>query len=106
MAGTYTKKGQILDSVQGAWVEFGTISLDAASIAAAAQGIETTAITGLKVGDIVMVSCEAPVTKLIVAGAKATATDELSIYLNNSYDATTAIDQGAKTFAVVIVHLT
>ena len=106
MAGTYTKTGQIGDSVQGGWIELGTISVNAASIAAAAQGIETTAITGLKVGDQVFLNARAMEAKAALVGGKATATDELSLYFNNMYDATTAVDLGALTLDVMIVHLT
>ena len=106
MTGTYTKTGQIGDSVQGGWIELGTISVNAASIAAAAQGIETTEITGLKVGDQVFLNARAMEAKAALVGGKATATDELSLYFNNMYDATTAVDLGALTLDVMIVHLT
>lgn len=105
MAGTYTKKGQVLDAVQGAWIEFGQITLDAASIAAAAQGIETTPVTGVKTGDSVYINVQAPVNRLVAAGAKVTAADEISVYFNNMYDATTAVDQTSKVIDVMIVHL-
>lgn len=99
-------KGQIRDGVKGAWVEFGTFTLDAASIAAAAQGIETVTITGAKVGDLIFLNEEAPVTKLQNSGGKVTATDTVSVYLNNTYDATTAVDQTSKTFNYILIHLT
>lgn len=105
MSGTYTKKGEIGDAVKGAWVEFGTISVDAASVAAAAQGIETTAITGVAVGDQVFVNARAMEARAALVGGKITATDVLSLYFNNMYDATTAVDLGALTVDVMIVHL-
>ncbi len=89
----------------GADFEYGTFTLDAASIAAAAQGIETVTITGAKVGHLVFVNCEAPVNRLVLAGAKITATDTLSVYLNNMYDATTAVDQTSKTFSYLLVKV-
>lgn len=98
-------KGAIRDGVGGGWVEFGTFTLDAASIAAAAQGIETVTITGAKTGDLVFVNQEAGVTMLAVSGAKVTAADTVSIYLNNMYDATTAVDQTSKTFSYLLIHL-
>lgn len=105
MTGTYTKTGQI-DGVKGGWIELGTIVLDAASIAAASQGIETTAITGVKVGDQVFLNARAMEAKAALVGGKVTATDVLSMYINNLYDATTAVDLGSLTFDVMIVHLT
>lgn len=106
MTGTFTKTGQINDAVQGAWIEFGTIAIDPASVAANAQGIETTAITGVKVGDMVFVNGRAMPTSATLAGGKVTATDVLSLYFNNTIDATTAVDIGAIVVDVMIVHLT
>lgn len=105
MTGTFTKKGQINDSVMGAWIEFGSISVDPASIAAAAQGIETCAITGVKTGDLVFVNGEALPTMGALVGAKVTANGTVSLYFNNMYDATTAVDIGAVVVDIVIVHL-
>lgn len=106
MAGTFTKTGQINDSVLGAWIEFGTISVDAASIAAAAQGIETTPVTGVKTGDMIFVNARAMEAKAALVGGKITAADEVSLYFNNMYDATTAVNLGVLTVDVMIVHLT
>ena len=38
-------------TVQGGWIEFGTFTLDPASINAASQGTETVTISGAKTGD-------------------------------------------------------
>lgn len=99
------KKGEIHDGVLGAWIEFGTFTLDPASIAAAAQGVETVTITGAKTGDQVFVNCQAAPAMAIIAGAKVTATDTVSVYLNNAYDATTAVDITSKTFDYILIHL-
>ncbi len=104
-ATSITKKGEIRDGVTGAWVEFGTFVLNAASIAAAAQGIETAAISGAKVGDIVMVNPRAMEAKAAVVGAKVTAANEVSVYINNMYDSSTAVDLGSLTFDYIIIHL-
>jgi hypothetical protein len=101
---TYTKKGEIVNGSKGGWVEYGIASLDAASIAAGAQGIETIPVPGAKIGDLVFVNCEAPVNRLAVVGASVTATDVVSVYLNNMYDATTAVDQTVKNIDLLIVH--
>ncbi len=100
----YTKTAEIGDAVKGAWVEFGTFTLDAASIAAAAQGAETVAITGLAAGDNVFINAQAAPAMAIIAGCKVTDTDELTVYINNAYDATTAVDMASLTFDVMIVH--
>jgi len=104
MTGTYTKKGE-LHGVQGGWIEFGTIAIDPASVAADAQGIETTAVTGVAAGDSVFVNAQALPKMISVVGAKVTATDVVSIYVNNMYDATTEVNIGAIVVDVIIVHL-
>lgn len=98
-------KGNAFDGIQGGRFEFGTFTLDAASIAAAAQGIETVTITGAKTGDLIFVNMEAGVTMLACTGAKVTSADTVSLYLNNMYDATTAVDQTSKTFSYLLIHL-
>lgn len=100
----YTKKGEIQHG-SGGWFESGTFTLDPASIAAAAQGAETVTITGLKTGDQAWINCQAAPAMAIIAGCKVTATDTLTVYLNNAYDATTALDITSKTFDILILHL-
>lgn len=100
-----TKLGEIRDSVRGAWIEFGTFTLDPASVAAASQGVETVAITGAKTGDLIFVNPEALENRVAVVGAKVTDTDEVSVYINNLYDATTAVDGGSKTYNYMLVHM-
>lgn len=100
----YTKKAE-QHNIQGAWMEFGTFTLDPASIAANAQGIETITITGVKVGDQSFVNPQAMATSMVCVGSKVTATDTLSVYLNNTIDATTAVDGAVKTWDVLIIHL-
>lgn len=101
----YTEKSRIVDSSFGGVVEFGTFTLDPASIAAAAKGTETVTIEGVKVGDIVFVNAQDLENRLVVTGAKVTAEDTVSVYLNNLYDATTAVNGGSLTYDVLIVHL-
>lgn len=102
-ATSVTSKGRI-DSGKGGWIEFGTFVLDAASIAAAAQGIETATISGAKVGDAVFLNARAMENRGAVVGGKITATNTLSVYINNEYDASTALDLGSLTFDWMIVH--
>lgn len=104
MAATAVTQKMRIDVGKGGWVEYGTFVLDAASIAAAAQGIETAAITGAKVGDGIFINCRAMEAKAAIVGAKVTAADEVSIYINNMYDATTAVDLGSLTFDYQLVH--
>ncbi len=78
-ATSVTEVGRIDDGVKGGRVKFYTFLLDPASINAAAQGTETVAVPGAKVGDLVFVNAEAIETKLQVAGAKVTADDVVTI---------------------------
>ena len=102
-ATSVTPKMRILEG-KGGWVEFGTFVLDAASIAAAAQGIEVATISGAKVGDGVQLNVRTMEAKAAVVGGAITATDTLSIYINNMYDATTAVNLGSLTFDYMIIH--
>ena len=105
MAGTYTKTGEILDSVKGGWIEMGIIVMDPASIAAAAQGTETTAVTGVLAGDQVFATARELPTMCALVGAKVTTTDVVTFYFNNMYDATTAKDITSLTYDVMIFHI-
>lgn len=104
MAATSVTQKMRIDDGKGGWVEYGTFVLDAASIAAAAQGIETAAITGVAVGDAVFLNARAMEDNAAVVGGKVTDTDEVSIYINNMFDATTAVDLGSLTFDYCVVH--
>lgn len=106
MAATSVTQKMRIDDGKGGWVEFGTFVLDAASIAAGGQGIETAAITGAKVGDGIFLNARAMEDDSAVVGAKVTDTDEVSIYINNMIDATTAVDLGSLTFDYMLVHYT
>lgn len=101
----YSKKAEMFNGVKGGFIEFGQISLDPASIAANAQGVETIAVPGAKTGDIVFVNVQALPASISMAGAKVTATDVVSIYFNNTIDSTTAVDIAAKTVDVMLIHL-
>lgn len=98
-----TKKASM--AMLGGIFEVWQCSIDPASIAAAAQGIETIAIPGARAGDPVFANPEAMETKINPAGAKVTANDVVSVYINNTYDATTAVDGAAKVWNVMILKL-
>lgn len=100
----YTKKSELHQSVQGAWLEFGTFTLDPASIAAASKGSEAVTIDGVAVGDMVIVQPEDLEVGVVVTGAKVTAEDTVTVYINNTYDASTAVNGGSKTYNIIIVH--
>lgn len=92
-------------NIEGGWIEFGTFTLDPASIAAAAQGVSTVTVTGAKVGDLIFVNPEALENRIAVVGAKVTDDDEVSVYINNMYDSTTAVDGASKTYSYMLVHM-
>lgn len=98
-----TRKATLHDAMKGGWLEFGEFTLDPASINDNAQGVETAAITGAKVGDIVFAWPEALALGLMPVGAKVTAADEVSVYINNESGG--AIDGGSKTWKYMLVHL-
>lgn len=104
MAATSVTQKMRIDDGKGGWIETGTFVLDAASIAAAAQGIETATITGAEIGDGVFLNARAMEANAAVVGGKITAADTLSIYINNMYDSTTAKNLGSLTFDYMIVH--
>ena len=75
----------------GAKMEVYSFSIDPGSIAAFAQEIETISVTGARAGDPCFVSLEAPPNALNTQGAKVTANDVVSFYLENN-QASTAVD--------------
>lgn len=99
----YTKKGE-QHNIQGGWWEIGIFTLDAASIAAASQGVETVTIEGIDVGDSSFINAQAPTNRIAIVGSKVTAQDTLTVYINNLYDATTAVNAAELTFDVMIFH--
>ena len=90
-------------SFQGAVIEIGTFTLDPASIADNSQGIETVTVAGAKVGDLVFINGEALPLGAIIAGAKVTATNTVSVYINNETGG--ALDIGSKTWDYLLVKL-
>lgn len=102
VATAITPKGT--SDFKGGSFEFGTFVLDAASIAAAEQGVETAAIT-CSVGDIVFVNARAMGTTLAIVGASVTDTNEVSIYINNTIDSTTAVNPASLTFDYLLIRL-
>lgn len=100
----YTKKAEIADAVKGAWVEFGTFTLNPASLAAATKVGVAVTVSGVKAGDSVFVNPQDLDYGIVVTGAKVTADNEVTVYINNTYDATTAVDGADKTYDILILH--
>ena len=104
MAGTaIVKKAE--QQMAGGLLQVWRCSINPASVAPAAQGIETVAIPGARAGDPCWANAEAIETQLLLQGAKVTADDVVSVYLNNGINATTAIDGGAITYTITIIKL-
>jgi len=101
MAGTAVTK-LVEQQMKGALFQLWKFSLDPASMAAAAQGIETVTIPGARAGDRVSATAEAPEASIITGGAKVTADDTVSVYLSNNITVTTAVDGGALVWILEI----
>lgn len=102
-----TRKAVNANGPQGGWTDFWQVSLNPTSIAAGARASFTIDVVGAKVGDLVFASPEGPLAaELSLAGAKVTAADVVTIYLDNNIDATTAIDDAATNFNIMVIHLT
>jgi len=97
-------KGQI--NGFGGTLEFWQFTLDPASIAAAAQGIETVAIPGARLGDPCIAQVEAGEASLVPTGAKVTGSNEVSVYITNNITVTTAFDGAALTWTLMIFKKT
>jgi hypothetical protein len=90
-------------NILGADVEVGILTLNPGSIAAASQGTVTGTITGAKQGDQIFMTPEGLDNHLAFAGAKITADDTVTVYLNNVIDATTAVDGASLTWDYLLV---
>ena len=84
------------DTVYG--IEFGTVAIDPASLAATTRAATTFTLTGAATTDIIIVNPPSDLNDdLIFAGAAVTAADTVSIYLYNPTAA--AINETSKTFS-------
>jgi hypothetical protein len=91
------------EHLSGGNVEYGTFTLDPASVGADAQGIETVTVAGAKTGDLVFVNGEALPLGIALAGAKVTAADTVSLYLNNTKG--TSTDVPSTLFSYILIHM-
>jgi hypothetical protein len=84
-----------LDTVYG--FDFGTVSINPASIAATTRGATTFTITNAKVGDVLVMNPPAGLNDdLVFAGCAITAADTATVYLYNPTAG--AIDDAAATW--------
>jgi hypothetical protein len=90
----------------GGRLEIWKFTLDPGSIAAAAQEVDTIAVSGAKAGDPCFVSFEAPDANVLAAGAKVTADDVVSVYIDNNITVTTAVDGASMTGYLSILKRT
>lgn len=95
-----TVKGTAYDGVRGAKLEFGTFTLDPASINAGVQAESTLAFAGVASGDLIFVNPVSLDTGLHVIGARVTAADVVGITLRN--ELTTAVNGGSITYQYLV----
>ena len=86
-------------------LDFGTASVDPASINATSRGSVTFTLTGAKTTDIIVVNPPADLNDdLIYCGAAISAADTVSIYLYNP--TASGINDTARTFSYVWIDMT
>ena len=91
------------DTVYG--IEFGTVAIDPASLAATTRAATTFTLTGAKTTDIIIVNPPSDLNDdLLFVGAAVTAADTVSIYLYNPTGS--AIDQASATFSYCWIDTT
>ena len=96
-------QGSTGDMVYG--LDFGTGTIDPASINATTRGSATFTLTGAKTTDMIIVNPPADLNDdLIFCGAAITAADTVSIYLYNPTGS--AINDTARTFSYVWIDMT
>jgi len=87
----------------GGKLEIWQSTVTTTGIAAATQEIETFAITGARTGDMCWATLEAPVVNLNMQGAKVTASDVVSVYLENNFGVTTALGTSAPVVNIFVL---
>ncbi len=86
-------------------LDFGTASVDPASINATTRGSVTFTLTGAKTTDIIIVNPPADLNDdLLFVGAAISAADTVSIYLYNPTGS--AINETSRTFSYVWIDMT
>jgi hypothetical protein len=86
-------------------IDFGTISLNPASIAATTRGTVTFTLTGAETTDIIVMNPPSGLNDdLLFVGASITAADTVTVYLYNPTAG--AIDDGANTWSYLWIDTT
>lgn len=85
-------------------IEKGTVSLTVTTLAAAAEEDLTAAITGVQVGDVILLTPReaAAETGLALLGAWVSDTDEITVRIGNTH--TDALTGGANTWDYVLIR--
>lgn len=96
-----TKKGTIHDGVKGASIEFGTFTIDPASLNAATEAEETLALDGVNTGDLIFINPVSLTAGLQTKGARVTATDVVGVTFRNN--TTQAVNGGSVTYQYLVV---
>lgn len=95
--------GTIDDGVKGGQVEFGTFSVDPASLATATEVETAVTVTGAKVGDLVFASPISLDSGLEPKGVRVSAADTVQVAIRNNTAGT--IDGAARTWQYILIHL-
>lgn len=94
-----------IGNLKGADIEMGTFSVNPTSIAALAQGTVAVTVTGARSGDIVFVTPQNITAKLVAVAASVTASDEVTVRLQN-IDDTNAVDGASTTWNYILIRET
>jgi len=92
-------------NVSGGLMQLWTGLVDPGSIAARAEETELFQIEGVRPGDPVWITCEDPDVMLVPVGAIGS-TDSVTVYLQNNYDLTTAVDAATMRVNIQILRRT
>lgn len=96
-----TEKAVQYDGIRGASLEFGTLTFDPATLAAAAEAEATVAFDGASVGDLVFVTPRALDAGLVCKGARVTTADVVGLTVANF--STGSVNGGSVTYDFIIV---
>ena len=89
------------DGVRGGKVEFGTFTLNPASIATDTEAETTVALTGVVSGDVIFITPRSLDGYLVAKGARVTGAGEIGVTLINTGN--TAVDGAEITYDYLVV---
>ena len=96
-----TVKGTMYDGVRGAKVEFGTFTLDPATINTSAEAETTLSLSGAVAGDLIFASPRSLTTGLVMKGVRVTTTDTIGVRIANLL--TSSVNGGSVTYDYLIM---